>query len=100
MKTVLGKEVITVKKMLNPIEIVIYDDIKTERERQVQLWGEQSETPWGWLSILVEEVGEVAKEVNEHDYLEGPSKNMEDELIQVAAVAIAWLGDIRRSKSD
>lgn len=38
------------------------------------------------LAILIEEVGEVGKAINEHDRIE-----LRKELIQVAAVAVRWL---------
>jgi hypothetical protein len=41
------------------------------------------------LAALVEEVGEVARAM--HDGTDG----LEDELVQVAAVAVAWLQGIR-----
>ncbi len=40
-----------------------------------------------WLSLIMEEVGEVAKEVNEGD----EHGNMQHELVQVAALCIQWL---------
>lgn len=44
------------------------------------------------FAVLGEEFGEVARELNE-----GPTKNLIDELIQVAAVAVAWVvGEGRR----
>jgi len=66
-------------------------------------WGEQNHNDLKWLSILMEEVGEAAETVNEdnpakerlysHDACED---NLEYELIQVAAVAVAWIEAIRR----
>lgn len=41
------------------------------------------------LTILVEEVGEVARALQEKDV-----ENLKDELIQVAAVAVAWVEGI------
>lgn len=40
-----------------------------------------------WLPILVEEVGEVAREICDHGY---DRTHLRDELIQVAAMAQAW----------
>ena len=74
-----------------------------ERDRQFQKFGDQSWKPDGlWLAILMEEVGEVAHELNEVlDTLGRSGAGMSpglteririrDEIIQVAAVAIAWL---------
>lgn len=72
----------------------IFCAIEDERCRQDEKWGwtdsDKSILP-GWdvhakVSVLLEEVGEVAKAVLEHDW-----DNLEEELVQVAAVAIAWL---------
>lgn len=62
---------------------VIFDVI-AERNAQDAKWGAQHHGPDGWLAILVEEIGEVAKAI-----LEGRGFGYRDELIQVAAVAIA-----------
>lgn len=45
------------------------------------------------LAVLMEEVGEVAKEICEADGLTAlvSRKRMQTELVQVAAVAVAWL---------
>lgn len=64
--------------------------IQIERERQDNRWGTPQERrlPIGyWLAILIEEVGEVAKEIVEA----GPRELLKRELVQVAAVAIAIL---------
>lgn len=61
--------------------------VQRELERQDTLWGDplkQRQTPDKRLTILVEEVGEYAKEVCDHRPDEAYV-----ELIQVAAVAIA-----------
>ena len=68
------------------------DDVQAERERQDQKWND----PPDWsnfddatrFAVLFEETGEVARA-----YLEkGPtSKELRDELVQVAAVAVKWI---------
>lgn len=63
--------------------------INRERERQDKKWGKtNAEHPSVMIAVLVEEVGEVARA-----WLEGGFKsddgNYYDELIQVAAVAVA-----------
>lgn len=51
-----------------------------------------------WLSVLVEEIGEVAKEVCDfrHDKFDESEymKRLREELIQVAAMAVAWIDAI------
>jgi NTP pyrophosphatase (non-canonical NTP hydrolase) len=62
-----------------------------ERQRQDKKWGEQNHGPDGWLPILMEEVGEVAKAM-----LEGSGLKYLDELTQVAAVAVAAMESANR----
>ena len=60
-------------------------EVTAERGRQERKWGDQSgNTARTWITILLEEVGEVARASLEHDGL-----NFYEELIQVAAVAVA-----------
>lgn len=66
-----------------------------ERNRQDRKWGDQSgHRDEHWLAILTEEVGEVAKAMLGADG-NGDISEADDEvtkeLVQVAAVAIAWL---------
>ncbi len=73
--------------------------ILQERERQDKKWGEQNHNDLGWLAILIEEVGEVARCNCEtslttdlsDDYKEHWERHTDLELVQVAAVALAWL---------
>ncbi len=75
--------------MREEIQEIIILQIKEERLRQNEKWGEDRHlSPLLWNAILTEEVGEVAKEVLEK------CPSLRDELIQVAAVALAWLEDI------
>lgn len=77
----------------------IVQDILDERTRQNIKWGEQNHDPYRWIGILTEEVGEVAQAVN--GAIEGPAETVaerwgrwqayREELIQVAAVAIAMV---------
>ena len=62
---------------------LILEHVLNERLAQENKWGEQNHTDEIWLAILTEEIGEVAKAI-----LEGTS--ITDELVQVAAVAVAW----------
>jgi len=56
----------------------------TERKTQDAKWGYVQHDGPQWLSILMEEVGEMCQDINQgNDYKE--------ELIQVAAVAMSWL---------
>ena len=55
-----------------------------ERIQQNKKWGVQDHDDSYWLAILVEEVGEVAKDMQE-------GRDPRLEITQVAAVAVAWL---------
>lgn len=61
------------------------EDVQHERNRQDEKWGSQRKLPNGtWLAILGEEFGESAKAILERS-------NLREELVQVAAVAVAWI---------
>ena len=88
------------------------EQIRRERERQNNLWGVQEHSLSKFMSILLEEVGESAKEANDYeaiidrtvDYcgpLDELSKKQhlidcQTELIQVAAVAVQICEKIQR----
>lgn len=74
----------------------IYDWINEERDVQDLKWGpNRKQNPHTWLSILVEEVGEVAKAILNHNV-----SNLCDELIQCCAVIITWLESIEEENDD
>jgi len=63
----------------------VLSQILDRRKLQNEKWGyPQYHTIEGWLAILVEEVGEVAEAI-----LEKNPSDIRDELIDVAAVAVA-----------
>lgn len=78
----------------------ILQEIKKERQKQVEKWGVQNHLNEHWLCILAEEFGEAAqlvtkgevppKEMDNKIYL----KNLREELIQTAAVCVAWLENL------
>lgn len=59
--------------------------ILDERDRQDAKWGVQDHADEKWLAILVEEVGEAARGILDHD-----PPNLDEEIIQIAAVCVAW----------
>jgi hypothetical protein len=69
----------------------IFGEITRERFIQDAKWGIQCHGDERWLTILLGEVGECAKAI-----LEGSTPETRKELLQVAAVSIAWLECIYR----
>jgi hypothetical protein len=75
-------------------EKTIYDEIQNERQRQRNRWGEQFHTNEFWLGIVMEELGEAAKETIEgagYSQHTPYDDRLRAELIQVAAVVVAWI---------
>ena len=79
-------------------------EVIKERERQDGLWGEQNHDPILWCAILGEEVGEVNKaglnafNSKTSNVLNYCLKGYREELIQVAAVAIAMIESFDRKE--
>lgn len=76
-------------------------DIADERRRQNEKWGQQDHDPTGWVAILVEEVGEVAKESTA---LLPPADRFDiaayrAEMVQVAAVAVQAIECLDRNEA-
>jgi NTP pyrophosphatase (non-canonical NTP hydrolase) len=64
----------------------VLEEIREERKRQDAKWGADRELDdFVWLAILTEEVGETSEAILK-DML-----SKRKELVQVAAVAVAWL---------
>jgi len=80
----------------------VLSEIAEERKRQDLKWGEQNHPPCEWITILTEEVGEAAEEALNirFDYKDGgrPLVALRMELIQVAAVAVAFIECLDRGK--
>lgn len=95
----------------------ILNEIKAERKKQNEKWGEQNHKPIEWIAILVEEVGEASKEALDH-YFSNPTKlangeltpvnsveqkqrliNYRKEMIQVAAVAVQMIECLDRNNT-
>jgi NTP pyrophosphatase (non-canonical NTP hydrolase) len=78
-------------------------DVREERRRQQELWGEQNHRPSKWLAILGEEYGEVCRAVCGMEIVPAAEreeiswKNYREELIHVAAVAIQMVECYDRS---
>lgn len=72
-------------------------DVMQERVRQDRKWGEQNHPEGIWLGILGEEYGEVAKEIAESQARPLDMSALREELVQTAAVAVAWIEAIDRA---
>jgi len=85
-------------------KLEVYSAIISERRRQVEKWGDQFHKDTFWLAILGEEFGEIAKELADNyertfymnnqkdkDTYEKYRSNLKKEIIQTAAVCVAWL---------
>lgn len=68
----------------------IFELINQERDKQDAKWGALPRClpDLLWIDILLEELGECAKAILKQDW-----NNLKVEIVQVAAVAIAWLED-------
>ena len=62
--------------------------ISDECQRQDELWGIRNQHPLVWMTILQEEIGEVANEICEGDFDVSKMNlvNYKTELVQCAAV--------------
>lgn len=73
----------------------IYKEIAAERKKQDEKWGQQDHHPFMWLAILGEEVGEANKAALETHFAgydtKGDYSEYREELIQIAAVAVAMV---------
>lgn len=72
----------------------IFMDVLLERGRQRTLWGDQHHTASRWGLILGEEFGEAIAEANEVEFRGADLARLRTELVEVAAVAVAWIEDL------
>ena len=82
---------------------VVFDDIDSERERQVALFGEQNHHPAYWLAIMGKQVGQLGDAIVQREWAaEHLKKRMlekvRNEAIQIAAVATALVEAIDRGE--
>lgn len=73
----------------------VLHDISEERKRQDNKWGSHRSLQDGkWMLILTEEIGEVAM-----DILNKKNRaSVRNELVQCAAVCVAWIEQIDREE--
>lgn len=72
-------------------QAAVIREVIAERARQDELWGIQDHDPYLWLAILTEEVGEVARALLDATEEHRDVVGYREELIQVAAVAVAMV---------
>ena len=72
----------------------IMDEIRDERRRQDEKWGEQNHNADRWMVILMEEVGEACQAA-----LNSNAAAYRQEMVQVAAVALASIECLIRNGS-
>lgn len=74
--------------------------VVNERQAQDAKWGQQDHSPVEWISVLTEEVGEAAEHANLCNWHPTTAMfaNLRDELVQVAAVAIAAIESLDRNE--
>lgn len=77
------------QRTTEPLPLIdLFSRAYDERQRQDAKWGaDRRLSDDHWNRILVEEVGEVSRALNDHDSAE----HLEEELIQVASVCLAWI---------
>lgn len=77
----------------------IIHDVLAETQVQNAKWGETNHDDFTWLAIIGEEFGEAARAVlhGQFDHGEG---NLQEELVQIAAVAVQWLVAIKRRQEE
>ena len=69
-----------------------------ERRRQRRKWGKQEHDAFCWLTILTEEVGEAAQAALHDEFGGWAAGTLYEEVLQVAAVAVQWLEDLKEKK--
>ena len=77
--------------LFRPPQRKAFRDIYLERNEQDKKWGEQNHRPEWWLAILGEEFGELCQTVLHRNFGGPEAQNLRDELVQVAAVAVAMI---------
>jgi nucleoside 2-deoxyribosyltransferase len=83
----------------NPSRAMV--SIYQERLQQDAKWGEQNHFDEVWLAILGEEFGETSQAILHNRFGGKAAGTVRNELVQVAAVAMAWIECIdRRANTD
>jgi NTP pyrophosphatase (non-canonical NTP hydrolase) len=76
-------------------------DVREERKRQDEKWGEQNHNPFVWLAIIGEEKGEADEAALKSQFEPDSEKTLEDlraELVQTAATAVSAIESLDRNE--
>jgi NTP pyrophosphatase (non-canonical NTP hydrolase) len=76
------------------------NSVLDERKRQDEKWGEQNHNPYIYLTILLEEIGELAQAILHTQFggEKGGWLNVRKEAVHSAAVALALIECLDRNK--
>jgi NTP pyrophosphatase (non-canonical NTP hydrolase) len=80
-------------KLKPELTMDILSRISSERNRQDEKWGLQRHSPERWLTIAVEEIGEMAQAIQKGDIAHKEGSDADDlltETIQAAAVLVSF----------
>ena len=86
----------TDKQFKNLVKLSIA--LRKESDNQIEKWGIQTHTLFEWLNYTMEELGELAKEIAEHQYRSGTKKEIYEEAIQTATLSLKIAEMINDSK--
>ena len=94
---VLNTSLTVAESIRHSIQFGVMKDVIAERESQDIKWGMTCHSHAHWHTILNKQVGEAAREVNNLTFEDNEHylDKLDKELVQVAAVAIATLVDLR-----
>lgn len=73
-------------KMLNDSRV--FDLVRNENMAQLIKWKVQNRSQFEWLAYLVEEVGELSRNIQQEYYLECEADKVVEEAIQVATLSL------------
>lgn len=66
----------------------IIDQLEKENKNQIEKWGIQVRSAFEWMTYTIEELGSLAKAINEYEYRGGLLEEVISEAFQVATLAI------------
>ena len=79
----------------------LIQEVTAERVRQIEKWGSQKDaSPETWLMIAGEEFGEICRAAHDAIFQGSPADNMDQEIVQLIAVLVAWREERLQGHSD